>query len=116
MQMKKTTKEDIKIFEGETLQKAATACLDAGYDIATLKEVWDLREAGKIPSQFYDVATVFLRGEVQNATVKQLMNLEKLYGEDGRVLFLGSNHNDYLNANSNLNYSGRFLGVRRKVK
>jgi TruD family tRNA pseudouridine synthase len=29
----------------------------------------------------------------------------------GRVLFLGSNHNNNLNANNNLNNNGRFLGI-----
>lgn len=104
--------KQIRIFEG-TVESALKDCLTAGFFPADLGTVWKLRESGKIENKWYDTSTAFIKGEIRKATLKELKNIKDFYEKGGRVLFLGSNSNIGLNRNFNLNFIGRFVGVKK---
>jgi hypothetical protein len=109
-------KKNIKIFEATTLRQAIKDCLDAGYFPANSKMIYDLKRAKKIPVQWYDSGTLCFKGEFRDVTLEELKNIEKIYVNDGRLVWVGSVgdlDSDDLGLNYiSLNY-GRLVGVRR---
>ncbi len=119
----KGKKSKICVFEGgtvkEELKKALKWCKKNNGHIATLKEIYDLKEKGKIPTQWYGVSTVYYKGNIRKAKLTELENIEEFYNKDGRLLFLSDASNG-LYGNYDLYSYGRFVGVvleaRRLIK
>lgn len=106
--------ENIKIFEHGNIKDVLARMLEEGYVPLNLKEVWKLREQKKIPFQWYYVRTIFVNGEVRDATISELKDIEKLYGGGGRVLYLGDLYCNGLSSSNNFSISARFVGVKKK--
>lgn len=113
-------KPDIKIFENDTVLNCLKKCLAEGYLPATKEQILSFQKEGKIDkSKWYDTGTlIFPRsGEIRNATMEELQNIEETYNKGGRVLFLGFICSLGLVGNNSLNNNARFVGVRLgKVK
>lgn len=109
----------IKIFKGgtvkEELKRALRWCKKNDGHIATLKEIYDLREKKKIPNGWYETATVYYKGNVRKAKPSELEDIENFYKKGGRLLYLG-NGNSGLCGDLNLNDVGRFVGVASETQ
>ncbi len=98
-----------KIYENLTIIQSIERMLEDGYRPATLKEVWDLRKQRKIPMRGYSTGTLFLEGEIKDATIEQLKNIEETYKTGGRLLYLGGSYDVSL---VGYDLNGQFVGVR----
>ena len=103
--------KEYKVFEGDTLQKALNKLFSEGYEVASMKKVWELRENEKIPEEYYETNMIFQKGEIREAIKQEMLDLESLYNDGGRLIFLIDNY-DGLGANSDLDDDGHFVGVR----
>lgn len=105
---------ETKVFSG-TVRSALKECLDAGFVPANMKTVWKLRKEGKIENTWYDTGTIFIDGEIRDATLEELRDIEALYEKGARLLCLGCDYSGVLDLYL-LSVDGRFLGVRWKKK
>lgn len=102
-----------KIFEGGTIKEVLAKMLKEGYVPLGIQAVWKLRKNNKIPLQWYTSRTIFCRGEIREATIDELENIEATYEKGGHVLYLGDNYCDSLNSDGSLYNSARFVGVKK---
>lgn len=114
---------EIKIFDGGSLRQVLKKCLQEGYIPATLKQITKLKKEGKAPMLWYDTSTMWFKetGEIRDATLKELENIEDTYCKGGRVLYLGSDYNGGLGGVYSLGGNGQVFGVKtpkvsKKVK
>lgn len=107
----------IKIFEDRTvreeLKNALEWCKKNNGHIADLDEIKKLKKEGKIPDQWYDTSWIELDGVRRKATLKELKDIEKVYENGGRVLFLYNNFSGLIGHGYLIN-SGRFVGVAKE--
>ena len=103
-------KKHYKIFEGETVQEAFNKMLDEGYEPAfkTLKEAWKWKQENS-PNDWVDIGFYFLRGKIKRLTLDQCRNLNNLFEQGGRLVFMGY---AVLHSGNYINNSGRCVGVR----
>jgi len=105
-----------KIFEGNNLQEDMDRCLEEGYfPITDLKKAWDMKQKLS-PHKWIDTGVVFQEGVIRKLTMEEAKDLKKLYENKGRLLFTGYSDDCGLGGDGSLSLSGRFLGVRNKVK
>lgn len=104
--------EKPKIYDYLTIRQSIERMLEDGYRPATLKEVWDLSKQGKIPPRRYHTGTLFLEGEIKDATIEQLRNIEEIYDNGGRLFCVGNFRHGGLYAYLCLYGRPRFVGVR----
>ena len=102
-------KEEIKIFTGGTVREELKKLLVQGYRPGMLKEVYELRKAGKIPHQWYDTGTVYFEGEVRDATLQELNNIKEMYENGASLLNLWGDFGLY--GYRNMDNYGQFVGV-----
>ena len=110
-----------KIFEG-SVKSALENCLKEKYIPATIEQIYTLKkenpEIQKIwEEKLFDSRNAFNKetGEIRFLTLKELKNIEKMYNNGWRLLFVGNNYcNGVLYAYDRLGNSGRFLGVKNK--
>ena len=95
-----------KIFEG-TIQSALDELLKEGYLPANIKTVWEYKNAGKIPKQWYDTRSYFHKGEIKDIPLKDLKDIEAFYKNGNSVLFLGDSNENLLDAYGNFDNDGR---------
>lgn len=105
-------KVEINIYENMPVREAIKKILEDGYMPATLKEVWNLRKEKRIPYNGYGTRTLFLEGEIKDATIEQLKNIEEIYRNDGRLFHVDDHGNIRLICYYDLGLCPRFVGVR----
>lgn len=113
----KKNKLEFEIIESFSVVRCIKTLVKKKLRPATIQEVWKLSKERKIPKKFYDTGTLWYKGDFSQVTLEQLKNIEQIYADVGRLLFLD---NDYMGFGgvSDLNYSGRFVGIRdrREIK
>jgi len=107
----------IKIFENENVRARLKKCLEEGYFPATVKQIYDLKQKGKIDkNKGCDTSTLYFKGMIRTATKKELKNIEKIYEQNGRLLYVNINEwncNNGLGGDDGLGNVGRFVGVKK---
>ena len=97
------------------MRKALKNCLNKGYMPASYEEIFKLKKQGKIEeNRWYDSSTLIYNGKIGKATLKQLKNIENIYEEKGRLLYVGYDGDGSLYGDYYLDYDGCFVGVRRR--
>ena len=110
-----------KIFEGN-VQSALENCLKEKYISATIEEIYQLKkENSEIQEiwkeKWFDSRNAFniKTGEIRVFTLKELKNIEEMYNNDWRLIFVGyGDCSNGLSAGSHLVDDGRFLGIKDK--
>lgn len=114
-EIKNTKEKDIEIFEADTVKEALKNCLEAGYFPADIEEVYRFKEEGTIPKdKGYDTSTLWYKGKLRKAMLQELKNIEEIYKEKGRLLFLGGTYSSDLGGSDDLDLGGCFCGVKVK--
>lgn len=103
-------KQETKIFEGGMMADCLERCLSEGYLPATVEEAWKWKKRNGYTS-WIDTSTLFMDGKIRKATLKELINLNQIYGRGGRLLILTNDyHLHILDGDDDLD-NGRFLGI-----
>ena len=79
-------KQQTKDFNNGTTLENIKQCLKEGYFPMSYEEFYKDRE--KLDN-WYCTSTLKYKGKIQKATKKQLENIEKIYEDGGRLLWLG---------------------------
>lgn len=112
--LEKIIKEkNFKIYDGDTVEKCLSRCLDDGNFPLNIKDVRELRNKDVISKdKWYDTSTVLIDGVQRDATFDELKNIKDFYKNGGRVLFVnGRNGSGDVVGDDYLYYAGRFVGV-----
>ena len=110
-----------KIFEG-SIKSALADCLKEKYIPATIEQIYQLKkenpEIQEIwKEEWFESRNAFNKetGEIRGLTIKELKNIEKMYNNDWRLIFVGyGDCSNGLSAGSHLVDDGRFLGIKDK--
>ena len=105
-----TQTKDFK--DGTTLENIKQ-CLKEGYDMMSYEE---FHKEGKKLHCYYVTSTLNYKGKIMKATKKQLQNIEKIYKDGGRLLWLGDlgNWSVFYGDDRDLHDGGnRVRGVKR---
>lgn len=104
--------KEYQMYEGKTMQKAMDKLLADGAKPAfkTIKEAWKYKQKHS-PNKWIGLPFYFCRGEIKRLTLKQCKNLQKIYDDEGRVLWLDGSSSGLYGSND-LDLSGRWFGVK----
>src|SRR3990167_5029101 len=84
--MEKSMTTQTKDFKDGTTLENIKQCLKEGYDMMSYEE---FHKEGKKLHCYYVTSTLNYKGKIMKATKKQLQNIEKIYKDGGRLLWLG---------------------------
>ena len=102
---------EYKIFEGGILKEVLKKLLDEGYFPLNLKEAYDWKKKNKY-TNWVITSTIYIKGEIRNATRKELENIEETY-KKGCLLVADSNDNNGIDGDNLLYDNGRFVGWKK---
>ena len=107
--------KEYKVFEGRTVKEELSKLLGEGYFPLNLKEVYDWKKKNK-DKRWFDTSTVYIKGIVRTAALKEIKNIENFYVKGVRIVFAGGNGSSNLIGDNDLSNNGRFVGVKNKIR
>ena len=109
-------KLEYKVFDGGTVKEMLVKCLSEGFRPLNVKEAYDWKKKSNF-SGWVDTSTFYKKGVIKDITLKQLKSCKGKYEKFGRPLVVGDcNDGGDLSGSSLFNISGRFVGVKKKIR
>ena len=110
-----TAEKEIRIFEASTVLQAIKDMLKEGFLPMSYEEVYKWKITNK-DDRWLDTGTLVYKGKIKTMTRKDLLNIEEIYNNYGRLLFVGNYFHLILGGLDSLDGGGRFVGVSVKKK
>jgi len=81
-------KKEYKIFNNGTTLENIKQCLKEGYSVQSYQELYKDKDKSEIKDYAFYTSTLLYKGKITKATKEQLQNIEKIYEDNGRLLWV----------------------------